>query len=109
MGPELATSSQRAAVYFFFPRSFPPLRHLGDGDRTTDPGKASVASRLKSSTLTNSISSRLKSPVTSERRRRKVISQYFGSISTPMLFREAFIAASMVVPIPQNGSNTVSP
>jgi hypothetical protein len=108
-GLEPPEYAQKAAPYLCIRLTFLPLRHLVDGDRTTDPAIGSDVFHRKSSILTNSISSRLKSPVISERRRRKVISQYFESMSTPMLFREAFIAASIVVPVPQNGSRTVSP
>ena len=40
---------------------------------------------------------------------RAAIRQYSGSISTPMLFRPVLRAAIIVVPVPQNGSSTVSP
>jgi hypothetical protein len=35
--------------------------------------------------------------------------QYSGSISIPMLFRSVLRAATIVVPVPQKGSRTVSP
>src|SRR5712691_6480621 len=37
------------------------------------------------------------------------ISKYSGVISTPMLLRPHFAAATLVVPVPMNGSSTVSP
>src|SRR5437868_14106328 len=37
------------------------------------------------------------------------ISQYFSSISMPMAFIPSDFAAISVVPLPQNGSKTVSP
>src|SRR3989338_2502184 len=42
-------------------------------------------------------------------KRLSAYSQYFGSISTAILFLSDLRAANIVVPVPQNGSNTVSP
>ena len=41
-------------------------------------------------------------------RRSRAICTYVGSISIPMLFLPARAAASIVVPVPTNGSSTVS-
>src|SRR5690606_33730289 len=46
---------------------------------------------------------------TASRTRSTQLSKYDGSTSQPMLFRPHRAAAADVVPVPRNGSNTVSP
>src|SRR4030042_2935613 len=64
---------------------------------------------LLSYALENSISASPNEERLSAFRRFRVIRQYSSSISIPMLFLPVFIAASIVVPVPQKGSSTVSP